>query len=328
MPRVRNLPAPWEYDRGVSRTVLASGRLTEHAVWRRALASDELSARLLLPVIVSDAVEDRERIEGAGGLARVSITEAVRDARVAAAQGLAGVLVFGASERKDESAMIASQPGHVVARAVRAIKDAVPDLGVATDVCVCAYTTHGQCVLFASGGADIAATHARLGEIARVHADAGADLVVPSGMLDGSVGAVREALRGDHHGIPVAAMAKLESALYAALRTALGAMPIADSAVPLLDPADRSAAEARVRRDVAAGADVVIVKPAMLALDLVASLAATIDRPIAAHHTADEHAILGAAADVDGARVEREVLAASRRAGASLVISHGALALR
>lgn len=306
--------------------LLARGRLAEHPVWRRALAADELTGRLLLPVIVSDAVEDRERIEGAGGLARVSITEAVREARAAAAQGLAGLLVFGASERKDESAMIASEQGHVVPRAVRAIKDAVPDLGVATDVCVCAYTAHGQCVLFASGGADIAGTHARLAEIARVHAEAGADLIVPSGMLDGSVGAVREALRSEHDEVPVAAMAKLESSLYSALRVAVGAMPTSESAVPLLDPTDRSAAEARARRDVAAGADLVIVKPAMLALDLVASLAASIDRPIAAHHTADEHAILRAESDVDGGQVERELLAASRRAGASLVISHGALA--
>jgi len=310
------------------RGLLTRGRLAEHPVWRSALAAGDLTARLVLPVIVSDAVEDRERIEGAGGLARVSITEAVRDARAAAAQGLAGLLVFGASERKDERAMIASERDHVVPRAVRAIKDAVPDLGVATDVCVCAYTTHGQCVLFASGSADIAGTHARLAEIAAVHADAGADLIVPSGMLDGSVGAVREALGAEHDDVPVAAMAKIESSLYTALRVAVGAVPIAESAVPLLDPSDRSAAEARVRRDVAAGADLVIVKPGMLALDLVASLAAGSARPVAAHHTADEHAILSAESDVDGARVERELYAASRRAGAALVIGHGALALR
>jgi porphobilinogen synthase len=307
------------------RGLLARGRLAEHRVWREALEADELAARLILPLVVSDAVEDRERVEGAGGLARISITEAVRDARAAAAAGLAGVLVFGASERKDETAMIASQPDHIVARAVRALKDALPDLAVATDVCVCAYTTHGQCVLFASGAADIAATHARLAEIARAHADAGADLVVPSGMLDGTTGAIRAALAGAHEGVPVAAMAKLESSLYAMLRIAQGATGIGERAVPLLDPSDRSAAEARVRRDVAAGADLVVVKPGMLAMDLVASLAATVDRPIVAHHTADEHAILRAESDADGEAAEREMLAASRRAGASLVISHGAL---
>ena len=305
--------------------LLARGRLADHPVWRKALAADELAGRLVLPVIVSDAVEDRERVDGAGGLSRISITEAVREARAAAAAGIAGLLVFGASERKDETAVIASQRDHVVPRTVRAVKDAVPDLAVATDVCVCSYTTHGQCVLFADGGADIAATHARLAEIATVHADAGADLVVPSGMLDGTVAAIRAALSGEHEGVPVAAMAKMESTLYRLDRIAVGAVPIAERAVPLLDPTDRSAAEARVRRDVAAGADVVIVRPAMTALDLVASLAATCDRPVVAHHTADEHAIFSAESDAEGHAAEREMLAASRRAGAALVISYSAL---
>jgi len=311
----------------MSQSTLTLGRLADHPVWRKALLAPDLAARLLLPVIVSDAVEDRERVEGAGGLARVSITEAVREARAAAAAGIAGLLLFGASERKDESAMIASERGHIVPRVVRAVKDAVPDLAVATDVCVCWYTTHGQCVLFASGSADISGTHGRLAEIARVHADSGADLIVPSGMLDGSVGAVRAALAGEHEAVPVAAMAKVDSSLYRALRTAVGAVPIGERAVPLLDPTDRSAAEARVRREAAAGADLVIVKPGMLALDLVASLASMVDRPIAAHHTADEHALFTAESDADGATAERETLAASRRAGASLVITHGALSV-
>lgn len=310
-----------DYDRPVLHGALTTRRMADHPVWRNALLSDDLTARLILPLIVSSAVEDRERVEGTAGLERISITEAVRDARAAAAAGIAGLMLYAASERKDESAMIASQRDHVVPRAVRAVKDAVPDLALATDVCVCAYTSHGQCVLFSEGGADIAATHARLAEIARVHADAGADLIVPSGMLDGTVAAIRAALAGDHAAVPVAALAKVESSLYRAHRIAVGAVPIEERAVPLLDPSDRSAAEARVRRDVAAGADVVIVRPGMLALDLVASLAATIDRPVIAHHTADEHALFAAEGDADGAAAERESLAASRRAGASLVIS-------
>ena len=305
---------------------LTRGRLADHPVWRKALAADEVTGRLVMPVVVSDAVEDRERVEGSGGVARISITEAVREARAAAAAGIAGLLVFGASERKDENAVIASQPDHIVPRAVRALKDAVPDLAIATDVCVCAYTTHGQCVLFASGGADIAATHERLAAIARVHADSGADLILPSGMLDGSVAAVRAALASDHEAVPVAAMAKVESALYQTHRVAIGAVPIAERAVPLLDPADRSAAEARVRRDVAAGADAVVVKPGMLTLDLIASLAAACDLPVIAYHTADEHALLAVESDADGLAAEREMLAASRRAGAQIVVTYGALA--
>lgn len=311
----------------MSQGTLTRGRLADHPVWRMALGSDELAGRLVLPAIVSDAVEDRERVEGAGGLYRLSITEAIREARAAAAAGIAGLLVFGASERKDENALIASQRDHVVPRAVRALKDALPDLAVATDVCVCGYTAHGQCVLFAAGGADIAGTLGRLAEIARVHAEAGADLIVPSGMLDGTVAALRGALAGEHEAVPVAAVATVESALYRTHRVAVGAVPISERAVRLLDPTDRSAAEARVRRDVAAGADAVIVMPGMLALDLVTSLTGIVDRPIVSYHTADEHALFSAESDADGAAAEREMLAASRRAGAEIVISCGALAV-
>ena len=120
-------------------------------------------------------------------------------------------------------------------------------------------------------------------------------------------------------------MAKVESALYRTHRAAVGAMPIAERAVPLLDPADPSAAHARVRRDLAAGADAVVVKPALLALDLVASLAAAVDRPLLAYHTADEHALFQTESDAEGGAAEREAIAASRRAGADLVVTYGAL---
>jgi porphobilinogen synthase len=311
----------------VTQGTLTRGRLADHPVWRKALDADDLAARLILPVIVSDAVEDRERVDLTGGLERISITEAVREARAAAASGIAGLLVFGATERKDENALLAIQRDHVVPRAIRAIKDAVPDLGVMTDVCVCAYTSHGQCVLFAEGGADIEATLARLAEISRVHADSGADLILPSGMLDGSVAAVRAALADGHDDVPVAAMAQIESGLYRLHRIAVGAAGISESAVALIDPADSAAAQARVRRDVAAGADAVVVKPGLVTLDLVAALVAATDRPIVSYHTADEHAIFSAESDAEGRAAEREVLTASRRAGADLVVSYGALSV-
>lgn len=303
---------------------LTRGRLAEHAAWARVLRSDEQAARLVLPLIVSDAVEERQRIEGAGGLERISVTEAVREARAASLAGMAGVLLFGASDRKDETAFIASERDHVVMRALRAIKDAVPELAVATDVCVCAYTPHGQCVLFAQGGADIAGTLARLGEIARLHAECGADLLIPSGMLDGSVVALRGALSGANDDVPVAAMAKLESGLYRTHALAVGKVPVDERAVPLLDPDDPSAARARVERDLAGGADAVVVKPGLVALDLVARFARELDRPVMAFHTADEHAIFSQDEDADGAAAERELIGASRRAGAQIVISYGA----
>jgi porphobilinogen synthase len=190
---------------------------------------------------------------------------------------------------------------------------------------VCAYTDHGQCVLFRDGSADVAGTLERLGEIAVAHADAGADLLIPSGMLDGSVAALRAALTGPHDAVPVAAMAKLESALYSVHRVLVQSAPIREHAVPLLAADDPAASRARALRDVAAGADAVVVTPGTPALDIVAGLRPLVGRPMISYHTADEHdAFVAAAEDLDSAAAERETLAAARRAGADLVITHGA----
>jgi len=299
--------------------------LSEHPAWSRALGGASLASRLILPVVVSGSVEDRERVEGTGGLERLSLTELVRDARAAASNGFAGLLIFGATDRKDARAFIASERDHIVLRAIRAVKEAVPELGVAADVCVCAYTDHGQCVLFREGGADVAGTLERLGEIAVAYADAGADLLIPSGMLDGSVAALRRALAGEHEGVPVAAMAKLESSLYGVHRILVQSTPIRERAVPLLAADDPSASRARALRDVADGADAVVVKPGAPTLDIVAALRSIAGRPIISFHTADEHAaFVLSAEELDAPAAERETLAASRRAGADLVISYGA----
>jgi porphobilinogen synthase len=309
---------------------LTRGRLAEHPVWSRALATTELAARTILPVIVSSAVEDREKVDVAPWLERLSLTEVVREARAAASAGLAGLLVFGVSDRKDEHAMLASEPDHVVPRAIRAVKEAVPELAVATDVCVCAYTAHGQCVLFGESGADVNATLEQLAAIARVHADAGADLLIPSGMLNGSVRALRAALgAAGRDEVPVAAVLKFESALYVTHRAAVHAIPIAERAVPLVGADDAAGAVARARRDLGEDADAVVVKPGAPGIDIVARLAAVADRPLLSYFTADEHVPFVAVAEgpLDPAAAEREHLAAARRAGASFVISSGAFSL-
>lgn len=305
---------------------LVRGRLADHPLWSRAISAPGLTGRLIQPVIVSARVEDRERVPDAPWLERLSITELVRDARRAASAGIAGFLIFGASDRKDEAAMLASERDHVVTRAIHAVKDAAPDVAVATDVCVCAYTPHGQCVLFSSGAADLSATLARLAEIALVHADAGADLVIPSGMLDGSVAAVRDALSSARHAdVPVAAMVKLETRLYASHRIAVEAVPVAERAVPLIASDDPAGARERAIRDVAAGADAVVVKPGLETLDLVALVASSADRPVLSFFTADEHGLFTNEALASAPEIEREGLVAARRAGADLVITYAAL---
>ena len=317
--------------REVPPTTLVRGRVADHPLWSRALTGQTLASHLVKAVIVSARVEERERVPDAPWLERLSITELVRDARAAASAGLAGLLIFGASDRKDERAMIASERDHVVTRAIHAVKDAAPDLAIATDVCVCAYTPHGQCVLFNEGHADIDGTLARLSEIALVHADAGADLIVPSGMLDGTVRAIRAALAFvDHGSVPVASVIKLDSTLYASHRRAVEAMPVSERAVPLFAPDDRDGPRARALRDIAAGADAIVVKPGLTALDHVTRIATVPDqqhRPVVSFHTADEHSMYfdnESLADANAA--EREGLLATRRAGADLIITYATLA--
>ena len=310
----------------MSPTTLVRGRLAEHPLWARALAQPALAPRSIRPVIVSARVEDRERVPDAPWLERLSLTELVRDARAAASKGLAGFLVFGMSDRKDEQAMLASERDHVVTRAIHAVKDAAPDLAVATDVCVCAYTTHGQCVLFTEGNADVVGTLGRLSEIALVHADAGADLLVASGMLDGTVRALRVALAGSAHAsVPVASVVALESQLYATHSRAVESVPVRERAVPLAEPVDPDAVRSRALRDISDGADAIVLRPGLLALDHVVRVSAVADRPVAAHFTADEHALYQAESLADGAAAEQETLLAARRAGADLVISHAAV---
>ncbi|HKY50538.1 MAG TPA: hypothetical protein VJP45_04720 [Candidatus Limnocylindria bacterium] len=311
----------------MSPTTLVRGRLRDHPLWSRALAAPEIVGRLIQPVIVSARVEDRERVPDLPFLERISLTELVRDAREASSRGLAGFLIFAASDRKDELALLASERDHIVARAIHAVKDAAPDLAVATDVCVCAYTPHGQCVLFAEGQANVSGTLERLAEIAAVHAEAGADLLIPSGMLDGSVRAVRAALSSaDRSEIPIAAVLKLESVLYDAHRVAVEAIPVTERAVPLLATGDAEGVRTRAARDVAAGADAVVLKPGLVTLDLLAPIAGSVDRPVISFFTADEHALFTPA---DGSRellaAERETFASARRGGADLLISYGAL---
>ena len=306
-------------------TTLVRGRLADHPLWARALAAPALASRIVKPVVVSARVEDRERVPEAPWLERLSITELVRDARSAASAGLAGFMIFGMSDRKDEGAMLASERDHVVTRAIRAVKDAAPDLAIATDVCVCAYTPHGQCVLFGEGNADVSGTLGRLAEIALVHADAGADLLMPSGMIEGTVRTLRAALTEHAHAeVPVASVIKLESQMYLTHRRAVEAMPVHERAVPLLPIDDGDAPRARALREIAAGADAIVMKPGA-ALDHVVRIAAAADRPVISYFTADEHALFASESIADSAVAERETVAAARRAGADLVITYAAV---
>src|SRR5437867_1658595 len=287
----------------------------------------ETARRLVQPLILFSAEDERRAIPSLPGQYLLSITEAVREARLAARAGIAGVLLFAAPDRHDESAVLASESDWLVPRAIRAIKDAVPELGVATDVCVCAYTTHGQCVLFSEGGADVGATQARLGEIALAHAQAGADVLLASGALAGTVAAIRGALDGaGARDVAVAGAVKFASSLYTPYRAAVGMAHVDERAVPLVPLGDADAARASGVAALAEGADLLVVKPGLVAHDTVAALG-RLGAPVAAFHAAGEHAMLRASEEsgLDPDVLAAEAVLSSRRAGAALIVSYDAV---
>ncbi len=313
----------------MANAVALRGRLGSRPGFDRALAGGGLRERLVQPLFLfSGDEEERRAIPFLPGQYLLSITEVVREARLAARAGIAGVLLLPAPDRHDESALIASQSDWLVPRAIRAIKDAAPDIGVATDVCVCAYVSHGQCVLFREGRPDVAATHERLAEIALIHAEAGADLLLLSGMLEGSIAPVRGALVQGRPDVAVASAVKLESALYAPYRAAVGMPRIAEHAVPLLPTDDRAGVLDRAAREVASGADALVVLPGVFALDLVGALRDRLGIPIAAFHLAGEYTVLrgsGQEGTVEEEALILEAARATRRAGADLVFSYSAV---
>ncbi len=293
--------------------------------------TDVTADRLVLPLFVTDAdgAPAREPIEAMPGVERLSVTAAVAEAQEAAALGLGGVLLFGIPGEKDEQGSGAWDPEGAVQLASGAIKRAVPGLLVASDVCLCEYTDHGHCgVLRADGTVDNDATVELIARTAVSHARAGADLVAPSDMMDGRVGAIREAL--DDEGFtetPILAYsAKFASAFYGPFRDAAGSTPaFGDRRGYQMDPANGREAVREAMLDVQEGADMVMVKPALAYGDLISAVAAATGLPVAAYNVSGEYAMVRAAAaagSIDERAAVLEILTSLRRAGADTIISY------
>jgi porphobilinogen synthase len=265
------------------------------------------------------------------GIDRLSIGEAVREAGEAAALGIAGVLLFGIPRLKDEEGSGAWDDEGAVQLAIRAIKDAHPDLLVLTDVCLCEYTSHGHCgLLRADGSVDNDSSVELLARTALSHARAGADAVAPSDMMDGRVGAIRTAL--DEEGFDqtpiVAYSAKFASAFYGPFREAADSTPaFGDRRAYQLDPGNAEEAVREVRLDVQEGADIVMVKPALPYLDVIRRVKDEFRMPVAAYNVSGEYAMVKAAAaagHLDERATVLETLTAVRRAGADVIITYHA----
>jgi porphobilinogen synthase len=287
--------------------------------------------RLVAPLFVSQTATAREPIDGMPGVQRLPISAAVEEARQVAALGLGAVLLFGLPAEKDAEGSSAWDEEGVVQLATRAIKAAVPELLAITDVCLCEYTNHGHCgVLREDGAVDNDATLELLARTAVSHARAGADIVAPSDMMDGRVGALRSEL--DAEGCadtPILAYsAKFASAFYGPFRVAAGSAPqIGDRRGYQMDPANGREAVREALLDAAEGADMVMVKPALAYGDLIAAVKRATRLPVAAYNVSGEYAMVKAAAAA-GCLDERmavcELITSLHRAGADIVISYHA----
>ena len=262
------------------------------------------------------------------GVFQLSVDEAVKEAAAARADGVPGVLLFGLPEQKDATGSLASDQEAPVQSAVRRLKREVPDLIVITDVCLCEYTSHGHCGIL--DGEEIVndVTVSHLVQVALSHAVAGADFVAPSDMMDGRVAAIRQAL--DERGFEgvgiISYAAKYCSAFYGPFRDAVNSAPqFGDRRSHQMDPANVEEAMREVETDFAEGADIVIIKPALTYLDVIAKVKMRFGQPTAAYHVSGEYAMLKAAAAngwIDEARAMMETLTAIRRAGADIVITY------
>jgi porphobilinogen synthase len=304
-------------------------RLRAGGAIRRMVRETRLSQdRLILPLFAIEGRDARVPIPSLPGHARLSPDLAAATARRAFAAGVPAVLLFGVTDRKDAAASAAHEAGGVVQAAVAAIKDAVPDMVVITDVCLCAFTDHGHCGVLAGGEVHNDMSLEVLARTAVSHADAGADIVAPSDMMDGRVGAIRAALDAEgHEGTSIMAYsAKYASAFYGPFREAAGSAPgFGDRRGYQMDPANGREAIRETLLDVAEGADMVMVKPAAAYLDVIAGVRAATDLPLAAYHVSGEYSMIKAAAErgwLDERTAAMEVLTGIARAGADLLITY------
>jgi porphobilinogen synthase len=311
-------------------------RLRRSPALRDLVRETRLSPRdFVYPLFVAHGENVRREIESMPGQYQLSLDLLPAEAEELRSLGIPAVLLFGLPASKDDAGSEAYDDNGVVQRAVRALKQAAPDLAVITDVCLCEYTSHGHCGVIVDGPdgqveVDNDQTLPLLARTAVSHAQAGADIVAPSDMMDGRVAAIRQAL--DEAGLaatPIMAYAaKQASAFYGPFRVAAGSAPqLGDRRAYQMDPANAREAMLEIEADIDEGADIVMVKPALSNLDIIARARDSFDLPLAAYNVSGEYAMVKAAAAagyLDERLATLEVLTAIRRAGAGIVITYHA----
>ncbi len=307
-------------------------RLRRSATIRRMVRETKLSPDdFILPLFVCPGEKIKTEISSMPGNYHLSVDMVVDECRKADALGIPAVILFGLPEKKDPVGSEATDPESAVARAVKAIKKALPGMCVITDICLCEYTSHGHCGIIEGERILNDPTLQRLADMSLLHAECGADIVAPSDMMDGRVGAIRDAL--DAKGFDEVAImsyaAKYASGFYGPFREAAESAPaFGDRQSYQMDPANAMEALREVRLDLEEGADIVMVKPALPYLDIVWRVREMVDVPVAAYNVSGEFAMIKAAAEkgwLDGNRVMMEALTSIKRAGADLILTYFAV---
>lgn len=304
-------------------------RLREQEPLRRMVCETLLTpADLIYPVFVISGRDRQEPILSMPGQFRWSVDLLVKEVATVYELGVPAVIIFGIPDSKDERGTSAYASNGIVQQAVRAIKDQVPGLLVITDVCIDEYTSHGHCGIVKDGRIHNDETLECLRLMARTHAEAGADMVAPSDMMDGRVAAIREELdQGGFAEVPIMAYAaKYASSLYAPFREAAGSTPaFGDRRSYQMDPANAREAIREIELDIEEGADIVMVKPALPYLDIISKTRSLFSVPIAAYQVSGEYSMLKAAAQLgwlEEPKVMMETLLSMRRAGADIILTY------
>ncbi len=283
---------------------------------------------LIYPLFIAPGKDKAQPVSSMPGVAQLSVDRAVDECVEANGLGIPAVILFGLPETKDAIGSDAYNDGGIVQQAIRAIKDKLPELLVITDVCLCEYTDHGHCGVIKNGDVDNDSTLELLVKESLSHARAGADIVAPSDMMDGRVGAIRGALDRDGFAQTsiMAYAAKYASGFYGPFREAAESTPqFGDRRSYQMDPANSDEALREVEMDIREGADIVMVKPAMAYLDVVYRVKQKFGYPVAAYNVSGEYSMIKAAGQngwIDEERIMMEVLYAIRRAGADMILTY------
>ena len=307
-------------------------RLRYNGVLRQMVTETKLSVDdFVMPLFVCSGTKVRNHIKSMPGNYQLSVENLVEECKKVSAAGVKAVLLFGIPAQKDEDGSVACEHNGIVQQAIRAIKKELKDLYVIADVCNCEYTVHGHCGTIIDGDVDNDTTLVTLAKQAVSLAQAGADMIAPSDMMDGRVGRIREQL--DVHGfekIPIMSYsAKYASGFYGPFREAAESAPkFGNRATYQMNPANSNEAMREVELDIAEGADIVMVKPALSYLDVIYRVKTEFRMPVAAYNVSGEFSMVKAAASndwIDGDRVMMEILTSIKRAGADIIITYHAV---